>query len=54
MWTQKPLYKLVEAVDSPLQFPDVGTCRRIRLPAAEEKVAAEEEVAAVEDVSAVD
>ena len=48
MWTQKPLDNLVEAVGCPVQSPAAGTCRRMCLPAAEEKIAAKEEVAAVE------
>ena len=49
MWTQKPSDNLVEAVGSSVQSPAAGTCHRIHLPAAEEKVAAEDEVAAVEE-----
>ena len=53
MWSQEPTEMFVEAVGGPVQSPAAGTCRSIRLPAAEEEVAVVEEVAAVEELAAV-
>ena len=52
MWTLKPMDKLGEAVGSPVLSTAAGSCRCIRLPAAEKEVAAEEEVATEEEVAA--